>query len=630
MGVASAMVGAVRLAWRNRDKLGELLFYVRANGFGTVLGRIRSDMRGLSGTADYAQWIERYDSLRPPDLDRIATLAAALPVRPVISLLLAGRDLAAETVERTLESLRRQPYPHWQLCVAGEAALLEAIADRGDPRLRLTTTGDGATGDDAATTLNRALALADGSFVACLDAGSVLAPSALFLLAAEAVAHGDADLLYGDEDELDEAGRRGRPLFKPDWDPELFLGDADVLGRPIALRRRRVDEVGGFRAGVAGREDYDLALRVLGTDGGTRVRHLPFVLCHRRRAVTPDRGSAATDGGEAVTPDSGEAARQAVADHLRRIGSKATVSAGPKGTVRVVHPLPDPAPLVSLLVPTRDRLDLLRPCLDGLLHGTDYPALEVLVLDNDSREPKTLAYFAELRADPRVRVLSLPGPFNFSAINNAGAAAARGRLLGFVNNDIKVIAPGWLREMAAQALRPEIGAVGAKLRYGDDTIQHGGVILGISGVAGHAHRRFPATHPGYGGRLRLVQSLSAVTAACLVLRKEAFTAAGGFDAEHLAVAYNDVDLCLKLGALGYRVLWTPYAELYHLESESRGGDLDPGKRDRFQAEIKVMRQRWGDVLDADPCYNPNLTLHGYDFGLAFPPRVRPSWRSSSH
>lgn len=627
MGVASTMIGAARLAWRNRGKLGKLVFYVRANGLGTVLGRIRSDMRGQGSAAGYAQWIERYDAPQPADLARIAALTAALPTRPVISLLLAGRGLTTAAVLHSFESLCRQPYPHWQLCVAAKAALLEALGAPDDSRLRLATMGDDdgrggdGGGDDAAAGLNRALALADGNLVACLDAGSVLAPAALFALAAEAVAHGEADLLYGDEDQLDAAGRRHQPLFKPDWDPDLFLGDADALGRPIVLRRRRVDEVGGFRTGFAGREDYDLALRVVGLHAmgqgdGSCVRHLPFVLCHRRRAD--------------ATLNDGSAAGQAVADHLRRIGSKATVSAGIDGTIRVVHPLPDPAPLVSLLVPTRDRLDLLRPCLDGLLHGTDYPALEVLVLDNDSREPETLAYFAELRADPRVRVLSLPGPFNFSAINNAGAEAARGRLLGFVNNDIKVIAPGWLREMAAQALRPEIGAVGAKLRYGDDTIQHGGVILGISGVAGHAHRRFPAAHPGYAGRLRLVQSLSAVTAACLVLRKEVFAAAGGFDAEHLAVAYNDVDLCLKLGALGYRVLWTPYAELYHLESESRGGDLDPARRDRFRAEIKVMRQRWGEVLDADPCYNPNLTLHGYDFGLAFPPRVQPPWRSSSY
>jgi GT2 family glycosyltransferase len=278
--------------------------------------------------------------------------------------------------------------------------------------------------------------------------------------------------------------------------------------------------------------------------------------------------------------------------------------------------VPDPAPLVSLIVPTRDRVEILRPCVDAVLERTDYENYELLILDNQSRCPDTLAYLSEVAArDSRVRILSWNRPFNYSAINNYGVGRARGDILCLLNNDVEPINAGWLREMVSHACRSEIGCVGAKLYYPDDRIQHAGVILGIGGVAGHSHKYHRRDSEGYFSRLTLVQNLSAVTGACLVVRKTVYQQVQGLNEQDLPVAFNDVDLCLKVREAGFRNVWTPYAELYHHESVSRGHDDTPAKKARANREADYMRSRWGDLLIADPAYNPNLTLVYEDFSL---------------
>lgn len=620
-----ALESVVRLGWSHRRNLRKLLFYVQVNGLRAALRRIGSDLRALGKRAGYADWIAAYDTLSAADIAAIRAQVAGLPVKPLISVVMATYETPAEPLRRAIASVQAQIYPHWELCIADDASTAPHVAEilraaaAADSRIRLTFRP---VNGHIAAAGNSALALAAGDHVALLDHDDELAPHALAVVAAELADHPDADILYSDEDKLDDQGRRHDPYFKPDWNPDLFLGQ-NVFNHLTVYRTALLRELGGYRPGFEGSQDYDLALRVLERTTAERIRHLPFVLYHWRIGGAA-RTFSTTQGERAA-----EAARRAVAEHLQRTGSPAKVVALAGGYHRVVHPLPEPAPLVSLLVPTRDRLDLLRPCLDGLLRRTDYPALEVLILDNDSTEPATLAYFRDIQEDARVRVIPCPGPFNFAAINNQGVQAARGDILGFVNNDIDVIAADWLREMVAQACRPEIGGVGAKLLYGDGRIQHGGVVLGIGGVAAHAFRCFPGDHPGCFSWLRLVRNVSANTAACLVMRRAVFEQVGGFDAEHFAVAFNDVDLCLKIGAAGYRQVWTPFAELYHLESVSRGGDLDPQVIDRFRRESLRMRQCWAKVLDADPCYNPNLTLNGYDFAVAFPPRIDRPWRRNA-
>jgi GT2 family glycosyltransferase len=285
-------------------------------------------------------------------------------------------------------------------------------------------------------------------------------------------------------------------------------------------------------------------------------------------------------------------------------------------SAHVRWPFGEKPPLVSLLVPTRDGVDILKPCVDRILSLTRYRHFELLILDNQSTCPQTLAYLADVEArDSRVRVLRWNHPFNYSAINNFGVRHANGDIIGMVNNDIEPINGDWLSEMVGQVLRPDIGCVGAKLYYPNGTLQHGGVILGLGGVAGHAHRFFPRQAEGYCGRLKLTQNLTAVTGACLLVRKDVFEEVGGLNEQKLAVTFNDVDLCLKVYKAGYRNLWTPYAELYHHESISRGADNTPKKRTRRLREMAYMRRTWSDLLNHDPAYNPNLTLAYEDFSL---------------
>ncbi|TDH60557.1 glycosyltransferase family 2 protein, partial [Dankookia rubra] len=326
-------------------------------------------------------------------------------------------------------------------------------------------------------------------------------------------------------------------------------------------------------------------------------------------------------------------AGQAVADFLRATGQAAAgVAPCPPPAagalpLRVHWPLPGPPPLASVIVPTRDHPDLLARCAEGVLQDTAYAPLELLVIDNGSTEPATHALLGRLRQDPRVRVLDAPGPFNYAALNNRAVAAARGEVLVLLNNDVAVIEPGWLGEMVAHALRPGIGAVGARLLYADGRVQHGGVVLGVGGVASHYHPFAGREDPGYHGALRLVRRVAAVTAACLAMRRTVFEAVGGLDAEHLAVAFNDVDLCLRIRAAGHAIVWTPHAELYHLESVSRGFDGAPQNRERFAREVAYMRGRWGPALDADPYYSPNFSLQDAGFNLAFPPRRPRRWEA---
>ncbi|MFA5058709.1 MAG: glycosyltransferase family 2 protein, partial [Opitutaceae bacterium] len=452
-------------------------------------------------------------------------------------------------------------------------------------------------------------------------------PHALYEVVALLNTRPDTDLVYSDEDKLDAGGRRREPYFKPDFEPDLFTGQ-NYITHLVVYRAALLRATGGFRVGLEGSQDWDLALRFLERTSPERVRHVPKVLYHWR-AIT---GSTAFRAGEkAYHP---EAARRALAEHFARRGLAVELSPVPGGHWRVRYPLPAPAPFVSLIIPTRNGGKLLRRCVDSIIEKTTYPAYEIIIVDNGSDDPELLAYLQALesRQAPalqgvpperaRVQVLHDASPFNYSTLNNHAVAQARGKIVGLLNNDLEVINGGWLEEMASQAARPEIGCVGAMLYYPNGTIQHAGVVLGVGGVAGHAFRDYPRGTEGRFNGARLVQNYSAVTAACLVIRKSVFVEVGGLDEKELAVAYNDIDFCLKVRAAGYRNLWTPFAELYHHESASRGADDTHEKRERFRQETATMLVRWGPELKQDPAYNPNLTHELNDFSLAVPPR---SW-----
>ena len=571
----------------------------------------------------YRKWIAAYDRLDRSDRRAIRRHIEDLPARRQISVVMPVYNTDPAHLRAAIASVRVQLYPDWELCIADDASTRPEIAPilaeaaAADPRIRVERRCENG-GIVAAT--NTALAMASGAYVAFLDHDDVLAAHALYMVAAEIALHPDTELIYSDEDRLNEHDRRYEPHFKSDWNPEL-LARQNYICHLAVYRTERVRDVGGLRTGFDGSQDWDLVLRIGDAVPAERIRHIPFVLYHWRLHAGLGQFSQAR---LAEAQDSG---RRAARDHFARHGLDVQVSASAEGFNRVRLPLPTPAPRVSVLIPTRDRVDLLRGCLQGLRDRTAYPDLEIIIVDNDSADETTHAFFADLAGDPRVRVLPRPGAFNYSAINNAAVQAATGAVLAFLNNDIEVLGPEWLASMVAHAVRPEVGAVGARLLYGNMRVQHGGCILGIQGSVAHAHVMLPGADPGYFARAKLTQAVSAVTGACMVMRRSCFEEVGGFDEANLPVAYNDIDLCLRLCEKGYRIIYDADAELLHHESMSRGYDhANDERRQRQQREAAWMRERWGERLDRDPYYNPNLSLE-HPFAVAFPPRTTKPWRS---
>ncbi|HUI25053.1 MAG TPA: glycosyltransferase family 2 protein [Candidatus Kryptonia bacterium] len=563
----------------------------------------------------YRTWVRRYDTLRPSDESAARRQLARLRLQPTFSIIAPIDTDRSEDLTRLVGSIRVQWYPHWELLLVERRVLPESrrVAIRSvvgaDARIRWVDSGASVRAD----ALNRALAHASGGFCGVVDGAAALAPHALFAMAAEHNQHPDAEMMYSDEDAIDMGGARHRPLFKPDWNPDLLCSQPYV-GHFAAYRTELVRHLGGWRRDFDRLEEWDLALRATATIPATHIRHLPHVLYH---------ADTQADGGLARPPAT---VRRMLGEHLRRIGVDAELNETSHGTLRIRYPTGNPPPLVSIIISTRNARDLLERCVTSLREKMVYPRFELVIVDNQSDDDGARAYLRALQLQSDVRVLRFDAPFNFSAINNFAVGHAQGAVLAFLNNDVEVVAADWLSEMVGHALRPEVGAVGAKLYYPDGRIQHAGVVLGLGKLAGHGYRGVIEPEPEPDARTFAVQDVSAVTAACMVLRTEVFRAVGGFDAT-LPVAYGDVDLCLRLQQRGYRVVWTPHAVLSHWESATRGLDHSVAKVRRLRREQRLMAERWGALLSADPAYNPNLTLAAPGFAPAFPPRVNKPWRS---
>ena len=588
----------------------------------STLGSLYSRSAMGAGDASYLQWLAQWDRDARAGSTRLRDRVARIARRPLVSILVPTWETPEAELRACFDSVLAQSCDNWELCIADDAStsphvqsvIREYVAL--DARIRCTIRTE--NGHISAAS-NSALALATGEFIALLDHDDVLAPDALAWMTACIDANPDCRLLYSDEDKIDGSGRRFDPYFKPDCNLELLRGQ-NMVSHLGVYATALVREVGGFRAGFEGSQDHDLALRCLERLSPRQVCHVPAVLYHWRASA----GSTARAAG--AKPYAQRAALAAVSAHLSRCGEQASVEPLGDGMVRVQYRLPPEAPLVDVIIPTRDRLDLLAPCVASLLAVTGYPRFRILVVDNGSSDPACLAWLRAMPDDdPRVRVIRIDEPFNYARLNNLAAAGSDAEVLAFVNNDIEATDPSWLSAMVAQAIRPGVGAVGAMLLYPDGSIQHAGLFLGVNGVAAHAYRGCPADFPGQMGRLLLAQEVSAVTGACLVTRRECYREARGMD-EELAVAFNDVDYCLKLRSLGYRVIWTPLARLLHRESASRGGEVSTQQRERLQREERHLRERWGVLLEHDPAYNPNLSRTGIPFSLdqlRRPPSVDP-------
>jgi glycosyltransferase involved in cell wall biosynthesis len=614
--IAKQLKGALtnpRVLWAKATKLVSLL---ARGGMPAVRAKFFAD----HFTQNYQDWVRRYDTLSEGELESFRQEASGFAYQPKISIVMPTYNTAEQWLRKAIESVLSQTYGHWELCIADDAStdpsvqrVIAEYASR-DQRIKTVTLKEN---QHIAGASNAALDLATGEYIALLDHDDELRPHALSMVVRQLQARPDLDFLYSDEDKITSYGMRFNPHFKSDWNPDLFLSQMYTCHLGV-YRRSIVEKVGRFRVGFDGAQDWDLAWRVVDASSPDRIFHIPHILYHWRVV----EGSTAQS--TSSKPYVMEAQRRSVQDHLDRVGEpydKVEVIDA-ISQLRVHFRVPEPAPLVSAIIPTKDQIDLLRQSVEGVLEKTSYKNIQLIIVDNNSSDPATLEYLKELRRDPRVVVVVDQSPFNFSALNNrAVRAAAKGTILAFLNNDLEVIQPGWLTEMVSQCCRPGVGAVGARLLFPNGLLQHGGIILGIGGVAGHNHKGRPRHDPGYFNRIILPQNLSAVTAACLVMPRAVFDEIGGFDAERLSVAFNDVDLCLRVRQKGYRVVYTPYAELYHHESVSRGYETTPEKFARFEAEIGAMKGKWGRTLEMDPYYNPNLTLLAEDFALAFPPRV---------
>ena len=564
---------------------------------------------------DYPSWRIRNATIFDDDADRLRRRCAALPGGgPTISVVIPVYNTESRWLRAAIDSVRNQVYERWQLCLVDDNStdpsvrtILEEYAatdDRIFVRFRETN------GHIAAAT-NDALSIATGELVAFMDHDDELAP---FALAAIALESANADVLYTDEDKVDEDGKHYDPHCKPPWNPELFLGQ-NYLSHLTVIRRSLINAVGGLRPGFDGSQDYDLLLRVIDKiSDHRRIRHVPVVAYHWRAI----EGSTALAPGEKTYTE--DAAIRALGEVLDETW---TVDVAAPTAYRCTPPL-ETFPLVSIIIPTRDRVDLLDQCIDSLLRTT-YPAVEILVVDNDSQEAGTHKWLADFDNGHDHRVVPAPGPFNYSRINNLAAEQAAGELILLLNNDTEVIDPDWLSNMVRWVSQPGIGAVGAKLLYPNDTIQHAGIVLGLGGLAGHGQLHEPAESSGYFNRLALTHEVGAVTGACLLTHTNLWHQLGGLD-EELAVAFNDVDFCMRLRhELNQRILWVADAQLYHHESVSRGAEDDPVKVARFNAEVDLALGRWADRLSNDPAYSPNLTLEGDSFTLAREPRLTTPW-----
>lgn len=575
---------------------------------------------GSVGRSDYDEWIRCYDTIDEKSRNLFRTKIISMHSPPLLSVVMPVYNPKPEWLNDAIRSVQNQIYPHWELCIADDAStckeirtLLERFVEN-DSRIKVVFREVNGHISEAT---NSALALATGSWVALLDHDDILPEHALYWVADTIIAQPDAVIVYTDEDKIDESDRRFSPHFKGDWNPDLLFSQ-NYISHLGVYRREMLEEIGGFRAGLEGSQDHDLILRCLRRKKKEeKIVHIPRVLYHWR----------AGGGSTAVDPEAKKytsvAGIRALQDHFADVSQDITVQAGPvPNTYRVCYPIPQPAPLVSLLIPTRDQFTLLETCVHSLIERTAYPNLEILIIDNCSIELETQELLRKLQyEDDRVRVIKYNKPFNFSAINNFGVRHARGSIIGLINNDVEVISPDWLSVMVSHASRQEIGCVGAKLYYDNNTIQHAGIILGIGRVAGHSHKYFNVQSPGYFSRLLVEQSVSAVTAACLVVRRTVYEQVQGLDEASLKIAFNDVDFCLKVREAGYRNLWTPYAQLYHHESMTRGLEDTPEKKARFNCEVEFMVKTWGKTLSCDPYYNPNLSLLHEDFSLAWPPRL---------
>ena len=585
---------------------------------------IRKGFRYMKHYGPKEFWIRLHERFEPEEVPYGPWYRAYIPTEetletqrkqkfdysPLISIAVPAYQTPVEFLRQMIESLIVQTYSNWELCIVNaspdneEMQKVLAEYSAGDSRVRFCNLKENL---GIAENTNRAFAMAKGEFVGLLDHDDLLAPNALYEIVKILQDHPQADALYTDEDKVTtELDEHFQPHLKPDFNLDLLRSN-NYICHFFVVRKSIVEKAGGFRKEFDGAQDYDFIFRC--TENAGEVLHVPEILYHWRTH------KASTADNPASKMYAFEAGKRAIEAHLERTGTKGEVShTQDLGFYRVKYPV-QRKPLVSVIIPNKDEKETLQTCLEMLEKNTGYQNFEIIIVENNSTTDEIFRYYKELSRNRKIHLLRWGKEFNYSAINNFAVAHAKGEYLLFLNNDVKSINPDWLEEMLGVCQRPEVGGVGAKLIYPDNTIQHAGCVIGMGGIAGHMFVDMPADRTGYLHKASLLQDMSAVTAACLLMKKEVFEQAGGFT-EELAVAFNDVDLCLKVRKNGYLIVYDPYAKLYHMESKTRGAEDSKEKVRRFQTEIEYMRCHWIDILkNGDPCYNKNLSLTKWNYSL---------------
>jgi GT2 family glycosyltransferase len=606
-------------SWRITAPLRALVQFLRGSfGRGFAGGERRAAFQ--IDRARYEEWVRDYSAISPAGRALLRSRIDDFQAKPRISVVMPSYNVDLRFLREAIDSVRRQIYPYWELCISDDASTLEGVREclQGyaavDSRIRVTFRE---TNGNISANSNTALDLATGDYVALLDADDVLAEDALFWVAQTIAAHPDVELIYSDEDKLDEAGQRHDPYFKTAWNPALMRAQ-NAFSHLGVFRRSLVEKVGRFREGYEGAQDHDLVLRCADATSADRIRHIPRVLYHWRVSANSTAQSLQSK------PYAWNAGRRAIEDHLARLGTAAQVAPAHGIYYQVSYQLPEPAPLVSIIMPSTLGNAVNLTCLQSVLGKTRYPHFELLILAREDHlaAARADAALAAALSDPRVATRAHDSaPFNYSQVNNLGVAAAKGTLLCFLNDDIEVISADWLAQLVARVGLDGVGAAGPMLYYPSGVVQHAGVLLGVGGVADHTFRNMERTEAGYFARGVLEQDYSSLTAACLLVRRAAFEAANGFDTD-LPAAFNDIDLCIRMRREGWRLIWTPSARLVHHESLTFGDHRTAERRGQFSRDLALMRGRWPGLLGKDPYYNPNLSLDpAHQFQLAFPPRL---------
>lgn len=544
------------------------------------------EKRILDSTASYDNWIHENEKT---SIEEYQMLSDELEFRPIVSIIIPVYNARIDLLKDAIDSVKSQVYDNWEICIADDCSTDKKLTQylkqiESEEKINIVFRKENG---HISKCSNSALKIAKGEYVALLDQDDILSPNALYEVVNLLNQDKSYNLIFSNEDKIDENGlKRFNPYFKKGWNYHLLLSQ-NMVSHLGVYKKSIIDKIGGFRVGYEGSQDYDLLLRFIEQIDEKTIGFIDKILYHWRvikgsTAMNIDEKSYAVDAGI-----------KSLQGHLDRTNQNAKALPSPAIPFyfRVKRKLVS-KPLVSVLIPTRNMLEDLKKTIDSVLHNNSYDNYEILILDNNSDEKETLDYFKEISKDKKVRVVPCPGEFNYSAINNKGVVNSKGELILLLNNDVIAIEEHWLEEMVSQIQHKDVSIVGAKLLYPDNTIQHAGVGIGIGGVAGHLYLGFDKDAFGEAGRIQLIQNLDAVTAACLLIKKKDFNEVGGLNEINLKVAFNDVDLCLKIRKIGRKIVYTPYAELYHYESKSRGSDLAPDKQARFKREVDYMLETW--------------------------------------